>query len=108
MTAPHRIRLRGPWEVTPLGGGSFQISWDDNSANEDGYAVSFATANGMVLIPAQVAPNATSCIVTEYDLSGLGLPGRQFTVKVIAFRWQGATSPAAEVDAVQAQAAIVL
>jgi titin len=88
--------------VTPLAGGSFQLTWDDNSSNEDGYAVSFATANGETLIPAQLPANATSCIVTEAELSGLGLPGQQFTVKVVAFRWQGALSTAAEVVGVQA------
>ncbi|MDB5355424.1 MAG: repeat-containing protein [Phycisphaerales bacterium] len=88
--------------VTPLAGGSFHLTWDDNSSNEDGYAVSFTTANGDVFIPAQLAANATSCTITESDLSGLGLPGRNFTVKVVAFRWQGAMSPAAQVDNVQA------
>ena len=76
--------------VTPLAGGSFQLTWDDNSSNEDGYSVSFTTANGETLIPAQLPANATSCIVTEAELSGLGLPGNSFTVKVVAFRWQGA------------------
>ena len=90
--------------VTPLAGGSFQLTWDDNSSNEDGYSVSFATPNGETLLPAQLPPNATSCVVTEAELSGLGLPGRSFTVKVVAFRWQGALSAAAEVDNVQALA----
>jgi hypothetical protein len=90
--------------VTPLAGGSFQLTWDDNSSTEDGYAVSFITANGETLIPKQLPAGATSCVVTEADLSGLGLPGREFTVKVVAFSWQGATSQAAEVDNVQALA----
>jgi fibronectin type 3 domain-containing protein len=88
--------------VTPQVGGSFLLSWDDNSSNEDGYSVSFTTANGMTLIPAQLAPNTTSCVVNETEISGLGLPGCEFTVKVVAFRWWGAMSSAAEVDQVLA------
>ncbi|HEX4796944.1 MAG TPA: fibronectin type III domain-containing protein [Humisphaera sp.] len=88
--------------VTPLAGGLFHLTWDDNSSNEDGYSVSVTTADGDVLIPAQLPPNATSCTITETNLSGLGLPGREFKFQVIAFRWQGAASPPAEVEHVQA------
>jgi hypothetical protein len=88
--------------VTPLTGGSFSLTWDDNSSDEDGYSVSFTSDNGDVMIPAQLPPNATSCTVTAADLDGLSMPGQTFMVKVAAFRWQGAGSTPAEVDQVQA------
>jgi len=90
--------------VTPLTGGSFSLTWDDNSSDEDGYSVSFTSNNGDVMIPAQLPPDATSCTVTAAELDGLSMPGQIFSVKVIAFRWQGSSSTAAEVDQVQALA----
>lgn len=90
--------------VTPLSGGSFSLTWDDNSSDEDGYSVSFTSNNGDVMIPAQLPPDATSCTVTAAELDGLSMPGQVFSVKVIAFRWQGSSSTPAEVDQVQALA----
>ncbi|HEX5242130.1 MAG TPA: fibronectin type III domain-containing protein, partial [Tepidisphaeraceae bacterium] len=60
--------------VTPLAGGSFSLTWDDNSSDEDGYSVSFRSNNGDVMIPAQLPPDATSCTVTAADLDGLSMP----------------------------------
>ncbi|MDB5332723.1 MAG: cbhB, partial [Phycisphaerales bacterium] len=90
--------------VTPLAGGSFHLTWDDNSSNEDGYAVRFITPNGDTLIPAQLAANATSCTITQADLGGLAMPGHGFTFQVVGFRWLSSTTQPAEVDNVQALA----
>jgi hypothetical protein len=102
-SSPTKVSPNAPTNlvVTPLSGGSFHLTWDDNSSNEDGYAVRFITANGVTLIPAQLPPNATSCTVTEVNLSGLAMPGRAFTFQVVAFRWFGPTSRPAEVTGVQ-------